>query len=116
MTDSGYTMDPNFKMHTTQKAPNQFFQGAELGTSMADIEKNLQENLEGLRKQVGGDHYNKHKMQPFDIIDEYGLNFYEGNVLKYLLRWRNKNGSEDLLKAKHYLEELIIRVQEGICE
>jgi uncharacterized protein DUF3310 len=71
---------------------------------------------ESRRKQVGGTHYAKHEVQPFDIIDMYGLNFYEGNVLKYLLRWRDKNGSEDLLKAKHYLEELIERVQGGICE
>ena len=57
--------------------------------------------------QVGGDHYKKHKIQPFDIIDEYGLSFYEGNVLKYLLRHRDKNGKEDLLKAKHYLDCVI---------
>jgi hypothetical protein len=59
------------------------------------------------RKQVGGTHYNSHSMQPFDIIDEYDLNFYEGNALKYLLRWKDKNGVIDLEKAKHYIEILI---------
>ena len=57
--------------------------------------------------QIGGDHYAKHKIQPWDIIDEYGLNFYAGNVLKYLLRYKDKGGVEDLRKAKHYLEKLI---------
>ena len=57
--------------------------------------------------QVGGSHYKKYSIQPWDIIDCYNLNFYEGNVLKYLLRYRDKNGVEDLKKAKHYLEKLI---------
>ncbi|HET8689358.1 MAG TPA: DUF3310 domain-containing protein [Methanosarcina sp.] len=56
--------------------------------------------------QVGGNHYAKHKIQPWNVIDEYGLNFYEGNALKYLLR-RKGNRLEDLQKAKHYIEKLI---------
>jgi len=60
------------------------------------------------RRQVGGNHYLKHgNMQPFDIIDEYNLNFYEGCALKYLLRWRDKDNILDLEKAKHYIEILI---------
>ncbi len=55
------------------------------------------------KKQVGGTHYNKHKIQPWDIIDEYGLDYYEGNALKYILRDKN-NRVEDLEKAIHYLE------------
>jgi hypothetical protein len=57
-------------------------------------------------KQVGGDHYQKHAIQPWDVIDCYGLNYYEGNVLKYLLR-RKENRIEDLHKAAHYIEKLI---------
>ncbi len=60
------------------------------------------------RKQVGGDHYVSHKIQPFDVIDEYDLSFYEGNALKYLLR-RKGNRLEDLEKAKHYIELCIER-------
>jgi len=58
-------------------------------------------------KQVGGDHCLGASMQPFDVIDIFGLNFYEGSAVKYLLRWRKKNGVEDLEKAKHYIEILI---------
>jgi len=61
------------------------------------------------KKQIGGNHYCKHSIQPFDIIDEYKLNYYEGNALKYLLRHSDKNGKEDLLKCKHYIDEIINR-------
>lgn len=57
-------------------------------------------------KQIGGSHYKKHIIQPWDIIDEYGLGFYEGNVLKYLLRDKG-NKREDLEKAVHYLEKML---------
>ena len=58
-------------------------------------------------QQVGGNHYKGKPYQPWDIIDTWELNYYEGNVLKYLLRWRYKNGVEDLKKAQHYLSYLI---------
>lgn len=64
--------------------------------------------------QVGGDHYSRHTIQPFDIIDEYGLNFYEGNALKYLLRKKKgANRGMDLEKAKHYIEILIEKYWDG---
>jgi hypothetical protein len=65
----------------------------------------------GLRKQVGGTHYNSHTIQPFDIIDEYGLDFYGGCALKCLLR--KKDGvsrREELEKCKHYIELMIERL------
>lgn len=64
--------------------------------------------------QVGGTHYQGKAFQPFDIINEWELDYYEGNVLKYLLRHKYKNGVEDLRKAKHYLEykiELLERAE-----
>ena len=62
--------------------------------------------METKTKQVGGDHYVKHSIQPWDIIDEYGLDYYEGNALKYLLR-RKENRIEDLQKLIHYVEKEI---------
>lgn len=67
-------------------------------------------------EQVGGDHYSKHAMQPIDIIDAYDLNFYEGNALKYLLRYKDKNGVEDLKKAAHYIQMLIEREEKKGAE
>lgn len=63
--------------------------------------------------QVGGEHYRKFKIQPWDVIDEYELSFYAGNALKYLLRAGNKGAVlEDLRKCRHYLDKLI-EVEEG---
>lgn len=59
-----------------------------------------------MARQVGGSHYKK-AIQPWDIIDEWNLNYWAGNIIKYVLRYPYKNGVEDLEKAKHYLEYLI---------
>lgn len=56
------------------------------------------------KKQVAGQHYSKHKIQPWDIIDEYGLDYYKGNILKYILR-NKMDVYEDMLKAQHYIEK-----------
>jgi hypothetical protein len=73
----------------------------------------LDEPVEGAKgKQVAGTHYQK-AIQPWDIISEWELDFWEGNVLKYLLRWKFKDGVQDLQKAKHYLEYLIERNTDG---
>ena len=55
-------------------------------------------------KQVAGTHYNSKKIQPWDIIDDYGLDFYRGNVIKYVLR-NKMDVREDMLKAQHYIEK-----------
>lgn len=57
-------------------------------------------------KQVGGDHYKKHAIQPWDVIETYGLDFFVGNVIKYCLRQKD-NRLQDLEKAMHYLEKAI---------
>lgn len=57
--------------------------------------------------QVGGNHYSKHTIQPIDIIREYNMDFFEGNALKYLLRYKDKNGVQDLLKCKDYIDMII---------
>jgi hypothetical protein len=54
-------------------------------------------------KQVGGDHYERCSIQPWAVITRNGLDYFEGTMLKYLLRHRNKNGKEDLLKMQHFL-------------
>lgn len=57
--------------------------------------------------QIGGDHYNKKNIQPIDYILANELNFCEGNVIKYITRYKDKNGVEDLKKAKQYIDFLI---------
>lgn len=62
--------------------------------------------------QIGGDHYAKNSIQPIDYILANNLGWCEANAVKYLTRWKAKNGLEDLRKAKHYIELLIERVEE----
>ena len=57
--------------------------------------------------QHGGTHYKSKAVQPWDYIIENNLGYLEGNVVKYVSRWRDKNGIEDLQKARHYLDKLI---------
>ena len=57
--------------------------------------------------QVQGDHYKKLKIQPVEYIHANGIGYFEGNVIKYITRWRDKGGNADLLKAKHYIELLL---------
>jgi len=51
--------------------------------------------------------YYRKKIEVSDFIDEYDLNYFEGNIIKYVVRHKDKNGLEDLQKAKWYLERLI---------
>jgi len=60
-----------------------------------------------LDKQVAGDHYKSLAIQPVEFIYANGIGYFEGNVIKYVTRWRQKNGIADLEKAKHYIELLI---------
>lgn len=57
--------------------------------------------------QVGGDHYKNKAIQPIDYILANQMDFCSGNVVKYITRFKEKNGVEDLKKAKHYIDFLI---------
>ena len=62
--------------------------------------------------QIGGEHY-KLKIQPYHFIMENNLNFFQGNVIKYVVRYQKKNGKEDLEKIIHYCELEIERMRES---
>lgn len=57
--------------------------------------------------QVGGTHYRDMAIQPFEYIHANRIGFAEGCIIKYVSRWRSKNGIEDLRKARHFLDLLI---------
>jgi hypothetical protein len=63
--------------------------------------------MSAFKEQVGGGHYKDLAIQPAEFIHKNGIGYMEGAVIKYLTRWRNKNGLEDLKKARHYLDLLI---------
>jgi hypothetical protein len=58
-------------------------------------------------KQVGGNHYQALAIQPAEFIHKNGIGFLAGNVIKYVCRYKQKGGIQDLEKAKHYVELLI---------
>lgn len=60
-----------------------------------------------LDTQEGGSHYKNLAIQPIEFIYGNKIPYLEGNILKYIVRHRMKNGIEDLKKAKHYLDILI---------
>jgi hypothetical protein len=62
--------------------------------------------------QVGGTHYTTKSIQPWEAMqawmsEEEFCGFLRGNCLKYLVRYKDKGGVEDLRKARHYLDKLI---------
>jgi len=58
-------------------------------------------------KQVGGDHYLGFAISPVEFLMRNNVPFVEGCAIKYLLRWRDKGGIQDLRKAQHYIDILI---------
>jgi hypothetical protein len=58
-------------------------------------------------EQVGGDHYKNKAIQPWDYIASNNLGYLEGCVIKYVSRYKEKGGIQDLQKAAHYLQKLM---------
>lgn len=63
--------------------------------------------------QVGGEHYKASEFQPWDLMHRYNIKFLEGCAIKYISRWRNKNGVQDLEKALHFVRKLEEVADEG---
>jgi hypothetical protein len=64
-------------------------------------------SIDAKSSQVGGNHYSKLAIQPYEYVTANGIPYIEGNVIKYVTRWKDKGGVEDLKKAIHSLEWLI---------
>ena len=77
-----------------EEAMQQMLSKGANGTSALDI-------------QVAGSHYKDLAIQPVEYIHANNIGYFEGNVVKYVSRWKAKNGIKDLEKAKHYIELLI---------
>lgn len=62
--------------------------------------------------QVGGTHY-RSPIQHWDFVVANDLDYFQGQITKYVTRWRKKNGIDDLYKARHFLQKYIeIKEQE----
>jgi hypothetical protein len=71
-----------------------------------DIDRQ-EELLSSLSSQVGGSHYKEFKIQPVEFCFVNNIPYLEATAIKYLCRWRNKGGVQDLEKAKHFIDLLI---------
>lgn len=71
-----------------------------------------EKEVSALDKQVSGNHYKDCGIQPIEYIHANGLDYFQGNVVKYVTRHKSKNGKADIEKAIHYLE-LILELQYG---
>jgi hypothetical protein len=58
---------------------------------------------------ISPNHYAKYKIEPISFIVENELDYCQGNIIKYIMRYKDKNGLEDLYKAEWYIKELIKR-------
>lgn len=68
--------------------------------------------MSALTQQEGGSHYKDCKIQPIEYIHANSLDFFQGNIVKYVTRHKSKNGAEDLRKVIHYAQ-LALELQYG---
>jgi hypothetical protein len=66
--------------------------------------------------QIDGNHYKSKGIQPELYSYANSLGWHEGEVVKYMTRWKDKGGVTDLQKAKHVIELLIEKVNDGISK
>lgn len=90
--------------HIRDKYPGRYLLTS---TGISQHHGRMADSTEAQSRQEGGDHYKKYPIQPVEYITANGLGYCEGNVVKYVTRYKDKNGVEDLRKAIHYLELLI---------
>ena len=74
--------------------------------------KNMFEKAFPQDRQVGGKHYKTFRIQPYEFISKNNLSFFQGNVVKYVCRYKDKNGIQDLEKIIHYCELEILKMKD----
>lgn len=74
--------------------------------------KGPETSAQAMSIQVGGSHYKNFPIQPVDFCQRNQLNYCESAAIKYLCRHREKNGIEDLKKARHYID-LLMEIEYG---
>lgn len=67
-------------------------------------------------RQVGGNHYKTGGEEHWDRVQRLGLDYFQGQITKYVERWKLKNGVEDLKKARHFLDKYIELTEQAIRE
>lgn len=65
-----------------------------------------EQSTSALSTQIGGSHYKDMAIQPVEFSMKNNLNFCQASAIKYICRYRNKNGVQDIDKAIHFLQLL----------
>ena len=95
-------------MVTTTAMPDNYMYGDLFTKRVAEGSPQVYAKLPpALDMQVGGDHYKQYKIQPVEYAMANKLNYCQANAIKYVTRYRDKGGVEDLRKAIHNIEILI---------
>jgi Protein of unknwon function (DUF3310) len=63
--------------------------------------------------QIGGEHYKQCAIEPWDFAAANHMDGFQHAIIKYVTRWRGKDGVQALLKAQHYLEKYIELIEHG---
>jgi hypothetical protein len=63
--------------------------------------------------QIGGEHYKKCPIQPWDYTIANNLDYFQGSIIKYVTRWRDKGWVDDLYKARHFLDKYIETMEQN---
>ena len=82
---------------------------------LSELKGNKQNVMESLKHQVGGDHYKKMAVQPIEYITKNGLDFNQGCIVKYISRYRDKNGAEDIEKIIQ-VAKIILQLEYGYTD
>lgn len=80
---------------------------SQLDKAIQQISLLCEDRTSVLNRQVGGNHYKHFKIQPIEFCIVNNIPYAEATAIKYLCRWKDKGGIEDLKKAIHFIEVLI---------
>lgn len=71
--------------------------------------------MSALNVQVGGSHYKDLAVQPIELIAKIRCSFIQGCIIKYISRYKNKNGAQDLKKVIHYAKLAMLLNDKRVC-
>lgn len=95
------------RMYSECLMHGRYMLSASMGYACPKCQAGASGSTSALDRQEGGTHYKDMKIQPVQFIHANGIPFLDGNVIKYVCRHRAKNGKQDLLKARQYIDMLI---------
>lgn len=72
--------------------------------------------MKAIESQVGGSHYKDMAFQPIELITTLRCSFVQGCIIKYISRYKNKNGAQDIKKCIHYAQLAIELEDKGLCK